>query len=66
MTTEEILSKILDKKYWIKLNSTVVRYGQNICLPIKPQCNHCTLTENCKYYKEKDKRVVKHLKKQAN
>ena len=50
---EEILSNILDKKHWIKLNSTVVRYGQNICLPIKPKCNHCKLTENCKYYKEK-------------
>jgi endonuclease III len=52
-TTEEILSNILDKKHWIKLNSIVVRYGQNICLPIKPKCNHCKLTENCKYYKEK-------------
>jgi endonuclease III len=56
--TEETLSKILDIKYWLKLNSTVVRYGQNICLPIKPQCNYCRLKENCNYYKEKDKKVV--------
>jgi endonuclease III len=38
------------------LNSTVVRYGQNICLPIWPQCNYCRLKENCNYYKEKDKK----------
>jgi endonuclease-3 len=52
-STEEKLSKILDKKYWIKLNSIMVRYGQNICLPINPQCNSCKLKENCNYYKEK-------------
>lgn len=51
--TEERLSEILDKKYWIKLNSIIVRYGQNICLPVKPQCNYCKLKENCNYYKEK-------------
>lgn len=56
--TEEKLSKMLDKKHWIKLNSIVVRYGQNICLPIKPKCNHCKLKENCNYYKEKNKQVV--------
>ncbi len=56
--TEEILSRILDKKYWLKLNSTVVRYGQNICLPVKTKCNHCKLKENCNYYKEKDIKAV--------
>ena len=50
--TEEELSEMVDKKYWMKLNSALVRYGQNICLPIKPQCNYCKLKENCKYYKE--------------
>ena len=51
--TEEELSKILDQKHWIKLNSTIVRYGQNICLPIQPHCDLCKLKENCNYYKEK-------------
>ena len=49
--TEEELSKILEKKHWIKLNSIIVRYGQNICLPVKPQCNYCKLKERCNYYK---------------
>jgi endonuclease-3 len=52
--TEEKLSEILDKKHWIKLNATIVRYGQNICLPVKPRCNYCKLKENCNYYKEKE------------
>jgi len=56
--TEQKLSEILDKKYWIKLNSIIVRYGQNICLPVKPQCDYCKLKQNCKYYKEKDSQVM--------
>ena len=56
--TEEKLSEILDKKYWIKLNSIIVRYGQNICLPVKPQCDYCKLKQNCNYYKEKDSHVI--------
>ena len=53
--TEELLSKILDKNYWIKLNSVVVRYGQNVCRPTKPLCNQCMLAKNCKYFKGKAK-----------
>lgn len=58
LDTEETLSKILEKKYWIKLNSIVVRYGQNICLPAKPRCNCCKLKENCSYYKDKNQPVL--------
>lgn len=48
--TEIELSRILDKKYWLKVNDTFVMYGQNICLPIKPNCNLCKLREVCKFY----------------
>ena len=51
--TEEELIKIIDKKYWLVLNNTFVRYGQNICLPIRPKCEICSLTEICNYYKNK-------------
>jgi len=50
--TETVLQKSIEKKYWIKVNETFVRYGQNICLPIKPKCNVCQLTEICKYYEK--------------
>ena len=50
--TERELIKYVDKKDWIKLNSTFVRYGQNICLPLRPKCNHCSLRDMCEYYTE--------------
>jgi endonuclease-3 len=48
--TERALSKFVDKKDWIRLNSAFVRYGQNICVPIKPKCEFCNLRKICKYY----------------
>lgn len=48
--TEIELSRILAKKYWLKVNDTFVMYGQNICLPIKPNCELCKLKEVCKFY----------------
>lgn len=49
--TEIVLQKSIDMKYWTTINETFVVFGQNICLPIKPKCNLCRLTELCKYYK---------------
>ena len=48
--TEIELSRILAKKYWLKVNDTFVMYGQNICLPIKPNCKLCKLKDVCKFY----------------
>lgn len=53
--TEKELSKHADKKHWIRLNSIFVRYGQNICLPLKPKCNYCNLRKICKYYSDETK-----------
>jgi endonuclease-3 len=50
--TEEELIKIIDRKYWLILNNTFVRYGQNICLPIRPKCEICSLKDVCNYYKK--------------
>ena len=49
--TEEELIKKIDRKYWLILNNTFVRYGQNICLPIRPKCEICNLKDICNYYK---------------
>jgi endonuclease-3 len=48
--TEIVLQKSIDRKYWISVNETFVVFGQNICLPIKPKCKVCRLTNLCKYY----------------
>jgi endonuclease III len=48
--TEIELSRIISKKYWTEVNHTFVMYGQNICLPIKPNCKICELKKICKFY----------------
>jgi endonuclease III len=53
--TEEELVKIIDKKFWLVLNNTFVRYGQNICLPLRPKCEVCNIKDLCNYYKSKKK-----------
>ena len=46
--TEEALKKIVPKKDWIDLNTTLVTFGQNICLPVSPFCSRCNVFKLCK------------------
>ncbi|NOJ28269.1 MAG: DNA lyase [Nitrososphaera sp.] len=48
--TEQELTKLVDKTLWTQVNDTFVMYGQNICLPIKPNCKACDLKKSCRYY----------------
>ncbi|AFU57754.1 putative endonuclease III [Candidatus Nitrososphaera gargensis Ga9.2] len=48
--TEQDLSKLVDRKLWTKVNDTFVMYGQNICLPVRPNCKACDLKKMCRYY----------------
>lgn len=48
--TEEELQKLVDKRLWTKVNDTFVMYGQNICLPVKPNCKACDLKSRCDYF----------------
>ena len=48
--TEEELSMMVDKRLWTKVNDTFVMYGQNICLPVRPNCKVCDLKKQCTYY----------------
>ena len=57
--TEEELVKIIDRKFWLVLNNTFVRYGQNICLPLRPKCEVCSIKDICNYYKSKKKKKKK-------
>ena len=45
--TEYALQKIVPKKSWIDLNTALVTFGQNICLPISPWCNRCSVYNFC-------------------
>lgn len=46
--TEEALKKIVPKRYWIKLNTVLVSFGQNICVPVSPYCSKCFVRGLCK------------------
>lgn len=39
--TEMALQKLIPRNYWIDLNTTMVAFGQNICLPVSPFCSRC-------------------------
>jgi endonuclease-3 len=46
--TEEALQKIIPRNCWIKLNTLLVAFGQNICAPISPFCSRCYVNRYCK------------------
>ena len=48
--TELELSRVVDRRLWAKVNNMFVMYGQNICLPLKPNCKACDLKKMCRYY----------------
>jgi endonuclease-3 len=48
--TEIELNQMVDRRLWTRVNNTFVMYGQNICLPVKPNCKVCELKGICKYY----------------
>ncbi len=45
--TEEALAKIVPRRFWISLNTVMVRHGQNICLPVSPLCTQCRVRPLC-------------------
>ncbi len=47
--TEMVLRKKLPCKYWKIINRVLVTYGQNICSPVNPKCEICSLNKYCEY-----------------
>lgn len=45
--SEMKLREILPVKYWKIYNSILVAFGQNLCKPIKPQCDICPINQYC-------------------
>lgn len=46
--TEFSLRKKLPATYWLVFNDLLVKFGQNICLPVSPFCSKCTIAKFCK------------------
>ncbi|GHT80462.1 endonuclease III [Spirochaetia bacterium] len=45
--TEMTLREILPKKYWKRINSLLVFYGQQVCRPVSPYCSRCVIGGHC-------------------
>ncbi|MFW9819919.1 MAG: endonuclease III domain-containing protein [Candidatus Thorarchaeota archaeon] len=45
--TEAALKKSIPKELWLKINRLFVRFGQQICLPIRPKCEICVINDIC-------------------
>ena len=45
--TEFALRRSLPEKWWIPINETLVRHGQEICKPTSPICSACPIESDC-------------------
>lgn len=48
LESEMALRAKLPTQYWLKINSYVVAFGQNLCKPRKPSCDRCPIYDYCK------------------
>jgi len=46
--TEQALRAILPKRWWISINETLVRHGQQVCKPLSPVCSTCPVERKCR------------------
>ena len=47
LKTEVALKNTIPKELWLKLNRLFVRFGQQICISIKPKCESCSINNIC-------------------
>lgn len=45
--TEFKLREVLPQRYWIRINTFLVLFGQRVCRPISPHCSICPLDHMC-------------------
>lgn len=47
LQTEMALRERLPQRYWLRINSLLVRFGQGICRPVAPHCDVCPIGSLC-------------------
>ncbi len=47
LQTEQTLKKTVPKELWLIINRLFVRFGQQVCLPIRPKCDICVIKDIC-------------------
>jgi endonuclease-3 len=45
--SEAALRAVLPLKYWKRINSLMVLYGQRVCAPVSPRCSACPIENYC-------------------
>ncbi|MFC1513173.1 exodeoxyribonuclease III [Thermodesulfobacteriota bacterium] len=65
LTTEMALRKKLPQKYWQTVNSILVAFGQGMCKPLRPHCDHCPISNECPQIGVTPRRIPGEKKKPA-
>jgi endonuclease III len=52
LETENRLMELFPERLWSRLNTLLVKFGQNICLPVGPRCHVCLVRRQCAYYRD--------------
>jgi len=52
--TENQLTKLIDRKDWIKAHHTIIFHGRRVCKAVKPRCQECAISSECEYYKKEN------------
>lgn len=45
--TEVALRAVVPPEYWIEYSNLLVKWGQNVCVPVSPRCSSCPLFPLC-------------------
>ncbi|EOR20328.1 MULTISPECIES: endonuclease III [Clostridium] len=66
LEVEKQLQKELPKKEWSLAHHLLIFHGRRCCIARNPKCEQCSLTKQCKYYKEISKNKVSKSKVNKN
>lgn len=47
------LMRAFPPEHWNRINQTLVGFGQTVCKPVSPLCERCSVSEHCRYFKER-------------
>ncbi len=47
LETEMALRQKLPERYWLRINSILVAFGQGTCKPVRPHCDRCVIKDKC-------------------
>ncbi len=47
LETEMALRQKLPARYWLRINSILVAFGQGTCKPVRPHCDRCVIKDKC-------------------